>query len=90
MKHGLLLVDTKYEFGKTSDGTLVLIDEVKCLLSEYVPSLNFFNVHVNIADQRLLNYTLLNQVGISSPVYTNSLTAFLYYRSILQIQAVIG
>lgn len=30
-KHGLLLVDTKYEFGKTSDGTIVLIDEVKCL-----------------------------------------------------------
>lgn len=27
-KHGLLLVDTKYEFGKTSDGTIVLIDEV--------------------------------------------------------------
>lgn len=28
LKHGLLLVDTKYEFGKTSDGTIVLIDEV--------------------------------------------------------------
>ncbi|BBN07540.1 phosphoribosylaminoimidazole-succinocarboxamide synthase [Marchantia polymorpha subsp. ruderalis] len=27
-KHGLLLVDTKYEFGKTSDGTIVLLDEV--------------------------------------------------------------
>ena len=26
--HGLLLVDTKYEFGRTPDGTLVLIDEV--------------------------------------------------------------
>lgn len=25
---GLLLVDTKYEFGKTSDGTIVLIDEI--------------------------------------------------------------
>lgn len=28
LKHGLLLVDTKYEFGKTADGTIVLIDEV--------------------------------------------------------------
>lgn len=27
-KHGLILVDTKYEFGKTSDGTIVLVDEV--------------------------------------------------------------
>lgn len=28
MKHGLILVDTKYEFGKASDGTILLIDEV--------------------------------------------------------------
>ncbi|KMT01447.1 hypothetical protein BVRB_9g214540 [Beta vulgaris subsp. vulgaris] len=27
-EHGLILVDTKYEFGKTSDGTIVLVDEV--------------------------------------------------------------
>ena len=27
-KRGLLLVDTKYEFGKTADGTIVLIDEI--------------------------------------------------------------
>ena len=27
-KRGLILVDTKYEFGKTKDGTVVLIDEV--------------------------------------------------------------
>ena len=27
-KRGLILVDTKYEFGKTEDGTIVLIDEV--------------------------------------------------------------
>ena len=26
--HGLLLVDTKYEFGKTKDGNIVLIDEI--------------------------------------------------------------
>ena len=27
-EHGLILVDTKYEFGKTKDGTLVVIDEI--------------------------------------------------------------
>lgn len=33
MKHGLILVDTKYEFGKASDGSILLIDEVKPFLS---------------------------------------------------------
>lgn len=28
LERGLLLVDTKYEFGKTSDGSIVLIDEI--------------------------------------------------------------
>jgi phosphoribosylaminoimidazole-succinocarboxamide synthase len=28
LENGLILVDTKYEFGKTPDGTIVLIDEV--------------------------------------------------------------
>lgn len=27
-KHGLILVDTKYEFGKTADGQILLIDEI--------------------------------------------------------------
>jgi len=27
-EHNLILVDTKYEFGKTADGTIVLIDEI--------------------------------------------------------------
>ncbi|KAH9298860.1 hypothetical protein KI387_030542, partial [Taxus chinensis] len=27
-KHGLLLVDTKYEFGKAADGSILLLDEV--------------------------------------------------------------
>lgn len=27
-EHGLILVDTKYEFGKGSDGAVLLIDEV--------------------------------------------------------------
>eukprot|EP00245_Coleochaete_scutata_P009014 TRINITY_DN2874_c0_g1_i1.p1 TRINITY_DN2874_c0_g1~~TRINITY_DN2874_c0_g1_i1.p1 ORF type:complete len:445 (-),score=73.58 TRINITY_DN2874_c0_g1_i1:94-1428(-) len=28
MQHGLVLVDTKYEFGRAADGTIMLIDEV--------------------------------------------------------------
>lgn len=28
-KRGLLLVDTKYEFGKDADGNILLIDEVR-------------------------------------------------------------
>ncbi|KAF3338865.1 Phosphoribosylaminoimidazole-succinocarboxamide synthase [Carex littledalei] len=28
LEHGLLLVDTKYEFEKANDGTIMLIDEV--------------------------------------------------------------
>jgi phosphoribosylaminoimidazole-succinocarboxamide synthase len=28
LENGLILVDTKYEFGKTADGTIMLIDEV--------------------------------------------------------------
>lgn len=28
LDHGLILVDTKYEFGKGSDGSILLIDEV--------------------------------------------------------------
>lgn len=31
-QRGLLLVDTKYEFGKAEDGTIMLIDEVKGLV----------------------------------------------------------
>jgi phosphoribosylaminoimidazole-succinocarboxamide synthase len=33
-KRGLLLVDTKYEFGKTADGRILLIDEVGCDTSQ--------------------------------------------------------
>lgn len=33
MKHGLILVDTKYEFGKASDGTIMLVDEVNYSIS---------------------------------------------------------
>lgn len=40
MKHGLILVDTKYEFGKASDGTILLIDEVNYSISSYTPLLS--------------------------------------------------
>jgi phosphoribosylaminoimidazole-succinocarboxamide synthase len=30
---GLILVDTKYEFGKTKDGQIVLIDEIHTQIS---------------------------------------------------------
>lgn len=32
---GLLLVDTKYEFGKAADGSILLIDEVRPWLRAY-------------------------------------------------------
>lgn len=35
MKHGLILVDTKYEFGKASDGSILLIDEVNYYISSW-------------------------------------------------------
>lgn len=37
--HGLILVDTKYEFGKGSDGTVLLIDEVRFLAIPFVGGL---------------------------------------------------
>ncbi|KAL5996149.1 hypothetical protein ACLOJK_026222 [Asimina triloba] len=39
LEHGLLLVDTKYEFGKSADGTILLIDE---LVSHIVPFYSLF------------------------------------------------
>lgn len=29
LEHGMILVDTKYEFGKGEDGSILLIDEVQ-------------------------------------------------------------
>lgn len=34
LEHGLILVDTKYEFGKGSDGSVLLIDEVRFYFHE--------------------------------------------------------
>lgn len=48
MEHGLILVDTKYEFGKASDGTIMSIDEVKILLFLTDSSLLYINTHSQI------------------------------------------
>jgi len=32
-RRGLILVDTKYEFGKTKDGKIVLIDEIPSVVN---------------------------------------------------------
>ena len=51
IENGLILVDTKYEFGKTADGTIVLIDEVAFLTW-------FYNCFLSYAHhtQKLANY----------------------------------
>lgn len=36
LEHGLILVDTKYEFGKSSDGSILLIDEVRTQCHENI------------------------------------------------------
>lgn len=38
LEHGLILVDTKYEFGKSSDGSILLIDEVRFHFPERFPA----------------------------------------------------
>ena len=46
MEHGLVLVDTKYEFGKANDGSILLIDEVNSILEvEALKILNVFNTN---------------------------------------------
>lgn len=57
-EHGLILVDTKYEFGKSNDGTVMLIDEVELtscfscpyLSSPHPPGAHFLE-HVDIDKQ---------------------------------------
>lgn len=46
LEHGLILVDTKYEFGKGHDGSVLLIDEV-CSSFEY------FHFSLSLADSPL-------------------------------------
>jgi phosphoribosylaminoimidazole-succinocarboxamide synthase len=52
---GLILVDTKYEFGKTADGTIVLIDEVHTPdSSRYFYMKNFeYNLKHNLPQRQL-------------------------------------
>ena len=48
LEHDLILVDAKYEFGKGSDGSILLIDEVRCHFHEKIPcSLNYSCKHVH-------------------------------------------
>lgn len=49
LEHGLILVDTKYEFGKDSDGSILLIDEVRNqrLRNNYY-SLSLSLIHINL------------------------------------------
>ena len=42
-EHGLILVDTKYEFGRSSDGSILLIDEVSLILSLSFPIISLLN-----------------------------------------------
>lgn len=44
LEHGLILVDTKYEFGKADDGSILLIDEVNSILEAH-QVLNVFNTN---------------------------------------------
>lgn len=95
LEHGLLLVDTKYEFGKTSDGTIVLIDEVKCLL--FVVESSFSN-HVNCLGLFLFveMATSFKCNIFSAPHLLNGdanlteYSTFIHCRCILQIPVVIG
>ena len=51
-EHGLILVDTKYEFGKGRDGSIVLIDEVlKFFLHIFIAhslSFSFIVTHIQV------------------------------------------
>ena len=40
LKNGLLLVDTKYEFGVAEDGEILLIDEVKYIPKKEMPTIS--------------------------------------------------
>lgn len=44
LEHGLILVDTKYEFGKGSDGSILLIDEVRCHFHARIPWYLYFSL----------------------------------------------
>ena len=55
LEHGLILVDTKYEFGKGSDGSILLIDEVRCIFMKRFPALS----HIHITHANMCTHTYL-------------------------------
>lgn len=55
MKHGLILVDTKYEFGKASDGSILLIDEVNYSMFLIDP-LSFSPLLLHHGSQKKITY----------------------------------
>ena len=61
-KRGLILVDTKYEFGKTVDGEIVLIDEIHTPdSSRYFYAKGYFERQKKIQPQRQLSKEFVRQ-----------------------------
>ena len=46
-EHGLILVDTKYEFGKGSDGAVLLIDEVFFLTEKPTAGIHLYKAQLD-------------------------------------------
>ena len=78
LKHGLLLVDTKYEFGKTSDGTIVLIDEVRCLLSTVIICSLALPQNYRCDGHPLFIFTILHRNFVRSPIVRSNLGLFFH------------
>ena len=75
LEHGLILVDTKYEFGKANDGSVVLIDEV---------------CHLLWSTDLSLSYTYTLMLTQSNIVVIGLHFLFWNFRCTLLIQADIG
>ena len=66
-QRGLILVDTKYEFGKTRDGKIVLIDEIHTPdSSRYFYHQGYQNRQINREPQKQLSKEFLRQWLISN------------------------
>lgn len=73
-EHGLILVDTKYEFGKGPDGSVLLIDEVDSIKTKpasdaYDTKLRLFFNFSPLIRFRCIHLT---QVDIGLPVHTRN------------------
>ena len=66
-KRGLILVDTKYEFGKTKDGEIVLIDEIHTPdSSRYFYAEGYQERQDNVGEQKQLSKEFVRQWLISN------------------------